>query len=111
MSVDKTSGITNNQVGKVFGNQDLAKPGDIKKATSGISKEVQVTKEGDKVEISTEATELQKTLSILKAEIKKMPDVSEEKIKDVKARIETGVYDRDAVTKEVAKSIKNSGLL
>jgi negative regulator of flagellin synthesis FlgM len=111
MSVDKTSGITNNQVGKVFGNQNLAKPGDIKKAASGISREVQVSKEGDKVEISTEAKELQKTLSILKAEIKKMPDVREEKIKDVKARIEAGIYDRDAVTKEVARSIKNSGLL
>jgi anti-sigma28 factor (negative regulator of flagellin synthesis) len=40
-----------------------------------------------------------------------MPDVREEKIKDVKARIEAGIYDRDAVTKEVARSIKNSGLL
>ncbi len=111
MSVDKTSGITNNQVGKVFSNQNLAKPGDIKKAASGISREVQVSKEGDKVEISTEARELQKTLSTLKAEIKKMPDVREEKIKDVNARIEAGFYDRDAVTKEVARSIKNSGLL
>ena len=111
MSVDKTSGITNNQVGKVFGNQNPAKPGNIKKAASGISREVQVSKEVDKVEISTEVKELQKTLSILKAEIKKMPDVREEKIKDVKARIEAGIYDRDAVTKEVARSIKNSGLL
>jgi len=111
MSVDKTSGITHNQIGKVLGNQNLGKPGEIKKAGSGTSREVQTPKEGDKVEISTEAKELQKTLSILKAEIKKMPDVRDEKIKDVKARIETGIYDRDAVTKEVARSIKNSGLL
>ncbi len=111
MSVDKTAGITNNQVGKVFGNQNLGKPGDVKKAASGASSEVQVSKEGDKVEISTEAKELQRRLSILKAEIKKVPDIREEKIKDVKARIEAGVYDRDAVTKEVARSIKNSGLL
>ena len=53
MSVDKTSGITNNQVGKVFGNQNPAKPGGIKKAASGISREMQASKEVDKVEIST----------------------------------------------------------
>ncbi len=111
MSVDKTPGITNIQVGKVIGNQNLAKPADIKKAASGISREVQASKEGDKVEISAEARKLQESLSFLKAEIKKMPDVREEKIKDVKARIEAGIYDRDAVTKEVARSIKNSGLL
>jgi len=111
MSVDKTSGITNSQIGKVFGNQNLAKSEDIKKAASGISREVQVSKEGDKVEISTEAKELQKKLSILKTEIKKIPDVREEKINDVKARIEAGIYDSDAVIKEIARSIKNSGLL
>jgi flagellar biosynthesis anti-sigma factor FlgM len=111
MSVDKTSGITNNQVGKVIANQNLAKPGDIKKAASGISRDVKVSKEGDKVEISTEARKLQETLSILKAEIKKMPDVREEKVKDVKARIEAGTYGSDAVTKEIARSIKDSGLL
>ncbi len=111
MSVDKTAGIVNSQVGKLISSQNLAKPGNIKKAASGMSREVQVSKEGDKVEISTEARELQKTVSILKAEIKKMPDVREEKIKDVKAGIEAGIYDRDAVTKEIAKSIKNSGLL
>ncbi len=111
MSVDKTSGITHNQIGNVLGNQNLGKPGDIKKTGYGISREVQAPKEGDKVEISTEAKELQKTLSILKAEIKKMPDVREEKIKDVKARIEAGIYNPDAVTQEVARSIKDSGLL
>ncbi len=111
MSVDKTAGIINSQVGKLIGSQNLAKPGDIKKAASGYSKEVQASKEGDKVEISAEARKLQETLSILKAEIKKMPDVREEKVNDVKARIEAGIYDPDAVTKEVARSIKNSGLL
>ncbi len=110
MSVDKTSGIVNSQVGKLIGNQNLAKPGDIKKAASGISN-VQVSKEGDKVEISAEARKLQESLSFLKSEIKKIPDVREEKIKDIKARIEAGIYDPDAVTKEVARSIKNSGLL
>lgn len=111
MSIDKTSGIINNLVGKVVSNQNLAKPGDIKKAATGISKEVQVSKEGDKVEISAEARKLQESLSFLKAEIKKMPDVREEKIKEVKARIEAGTYNRDAVTKEIARSIKDSGLL
>ncbi|MFQ5685515.1 MAG: flagellar biosynthesis anti-sigma factor FlgM [Candidatus Scalindua sp.] len=111
MSVDKTSGIISSQVGKVVGNQNLAKPGDIKKAASGISREVQASKEGDIVEISAEARKLQETLSILKAEIKKIPDVREEKVKNVKARIEAGIYDRDKVTKEIARSIKNSGLL
>ncbi len=111
MSVDKTSGIVNSQVGKLIGNQNLAKPGDIKKVASGYSREVQAPKEGDKVEISAEARKLQESLSFLKAEIKKIPDVREEKIKDVKARIEDGTYNPDAVTKEIARSIKNSGLL
>ena len=29
MSVDKTAGIVNSQVGKLIGSQNLAKPGDI----------------------------------------------------------------------------------
>lgn len=111
MSVNKTSGIAHNQIGKTLGNHNLTKPGDIKKAASDISREVHVTKKGDKVEISTEARELQRTLSTLKTEINKIPDVREQKIKDVKARIEGGIYDRDAVTKEVARLIKESGLL
>jgi hypothetical protein len=40
-----------------------------------------------------------------------MPDTREEKIKIAKARIEGGVYDSDAVIKEVARSLKGSGLI
>ncbi len=111
MSVDKTSGINHNLIGRIAGNQNLIKPEESKKTSSGVSKEAKTLRGGDKVEISSEARELHKTLSNLKAEIKRMPDTRAEKIEIVKARIEEGVYDRDAVIKEVARSIKDSGLL
>ncbi len=101
MSVDKTSGINHNRV----------EPEKMKKTLPGISNKANTLREGDKVEISSEAKELHKTLSDLKAEIKEMPDIREEKIKIAKARIEGGAYDREAVIKEVARSIKDSGLI
>jgi flagellar biosynthesis anti-sigma factor FlgM len=111
MSVDKTSGINHNLISRIAGNQNLVKPEETKKTSSGVSNEAKALRGGDKVEISSEARELHKTLSDLKAKMKQMPDTREEKIKIVKARIEEGVYDRDAVIKEVARSIKDSGLL
>ncbi len=111
MSIDKTSGINNSLVGRIAGNQNLVKPDDTKKTTHGASNEGQSLSRGDKVEISIEAKALHKTLSGLKAEIGKLPDVREEKINQAKARIESGFYNRDTVTKEVAKSIRNAGIL
>ena len=109
MSVDKTSGINHNLIGRIAGNQNLVKPEETKKTSSGVSNEAKTVRGSDKVEISSEANELYKTLSGLKAKIKQMPDTREEKIKIAKARIEDGVYDRDAVIKEIARSIKDSG--
>ena len=111
MSVDKTSGINHNLIGRIAGNQNHVKPEETKKTSSGISSEVETLKGRDKVEISSEARALHKTLSDLKAEIKQMPDTREEKIKIAKARIEGGDYDRAEVIKEVARSIKDSGLI
>ena len=111
MSVDKTSGINHNIIGRIAGNQNLVKPEEMKKTSTDVSNEVKTLRGGDKVEISSEARELHKTLSDLKAEIKQMPDTREEKIKIAKARIEGGDYDRDAVIKEAARSIKDSGLI
>jgi anti-sigma28 factor (negative regulator of flagellin synthesis) len=111
MSVDKTSGINHNLIGRIAGNQNLVKPEETKKTSSGVSNETKALRGRDKVEISSEARELHKTLSDLKAEIKQMPDTREEKIKIAKARIEDGAYDRDAVIKEIARSIKDSGLI
>ncbi len=111
MSVDKTSGINHNLIGRIAGNQNPVKPEETKKTSPGVSNEVKTLKGRDKVEISSKAKELHKTLSQLKAEIKQIPDTREEKIEIAKARIEGGVYDRDAVIKEVARSIKDSGLI
>ncbi|MBT6053049.1 MAG: flagellar biosynthesis anti-sigma factor FlgM [Candidatus Scalindua sp.] len=111
MTVDKTSGIIHNLPGTIAGNKNIKRPEDVYKAASGASEDTHTLKVGDKVEISNEARDLQKKLSDLKAEIKMMPDTREEKLKNVKARIESGFYDRDAVIKEVARSIKDSGQL
>ncbi len=111
MSVDKASGINHNLVGRIAGNQNLVKSEEMKKTSSDVSNEAKTLRGGDKVEISSEARALHKTLSDLKAEIKQMPDTREEKIKIAKARIEGGVYDSDAVIKEVARSLKGSGLI
>lgn len=111
MAVDKASGIIQNLVGQIISNQNLAKADGIKKAESGTSQETLTMREGDKVEISMEAKELHETLQSLKDEINKMPDVREEKIRDVKARMESGFYDRGAVIKDVARALKDSGLL
>ncbi len=111
MSVDKTSGINHNIIGRIAGNQNLVKPEETKKTSSGVSNEVKTLKGRDNVEISSEAKGLHNTLSELKAEIIQIPDTREEKIEIAKTRIEGGVYDRDAVIKEVARSIKDSGLI
>lgn len=111
MSVDKTSGMNHNLIGRIAGNQNLVKPEETKKTSSDASNEVNALRGRDKVEISSEARALQKTLSDLKAEIKQMPETRGEKIKIAKARIDGGVYDSDAVIKEVARSIKDSGLI
>ncbi len=111
MSVDKTSGINHNLIGRILSNQNLVKSDDAKKTSSGVSKDVQTSAGGDKVEISSEARELHKTLSGLKAKMKQIPDTRKEKIELAKARIEAGVYENDAVIKEVARSIKDSGLI
>jgi flagellar biosynthesis anti-sigma factor FlgM len=111
MSVDKTSGINHNLIGRILTNQNLVKPEDAKKTSSGVSSDVQTLAGGDKVEISSEARELHKTLSGLKAKMKQMPDTRMEKIELVKARIDAGFYEKDAVIKEVARSIKDSGLI
>lgn len=111
MSIDKTSGINNSLVGRVSGNQNLVKPDETKKTVSGASREGHSLVGGDTVEISTEAKVLHETLSGLKAEIEMLPDIREEKINQVKARIESGFYNRDAVTKEIAEAIKSAGIL
>ncbi|MCP4268122.1 MAG: flagellar biosynthesis anti-sigma factor FlgM [Candidatus Brocadiaceae bacterium] len=112
MSIDKTSGVNNSLVRGITGNQNLVKPDSTKKTIPGAStNEEHLLRGGDKVEISIEAKALHKTLSGLKAEIAKLPDVREEKINQAKARIESGFYNRDTVTKEVAKSIINAGIL
>lgn len=111
MSVGKTSGINHNLIGRILSNQNLVKSEDAKKGSSGVSSDAQVLVGGDKVEISSEARELHKTLSGLKDAVEQMPDTREEKIELVKARIEAGFYEKDAVIKEVAGSIKDSGLI
>ena len=111
MAVDKTSGINHNLIGRILSNQNLVKSEDAKKTSSGVSSDAQTLVGGDKVEISSEARELHKALSSLKDEVKQMPDTRKEKIELVKARIDAGFYEKDAVIKEVARSIKDSGLL
>ncbi|MCP4254476.1 MAG: flagellar biosynthesis anti-sigma factor FlgM [Candidatus Scalindua sp.] len=111
MSVDKTSGINQNLIGKILTNQNLVKSGDVKKTSSSVSNDAQTLAGGDKVEISSEARELHKALSSLKDEVKQMPDTRNDKIELAKARIDAGFYEKDAVIKEVARSIKDSGLL
>lgn len=111
MTVDKTSGINHNLIGRILSNQNLVKSDEAKKTSSGVSNDAQTLTGGDKVEISSEARELHKTLSGLKDEVKQMPDTRKEKIEIAKARIEAGFYDGDAVIKEVARSIKGSGLV
>ncbi len=111
MSVNKTPGINHNLIGRILSNQNLVKSEDAKKTSSVVSNDAQALVGGDKVEISSEARELHKTLSGLKDALKQMPDTREEKIELVKARIEAGFYEKDAVIKEVARSIKDSGLI
>ncbi len=111
MSIDKTSGINDNLVRGIAGNQNLVKPDDTKKTMPGASNKEHSLRGGDKVEISIEAKVMHKTLSGLKSELGRLPDTREEKISLAKDRIASGFYNREAVTKEVAKSIINAGIL
>ena len=104
MSIEKTTGITNQHIDLIKENHTLKKSEGIK-AISNIAKERNKLGGVDKVEISSEVKELQKTLSNLKSEIKKVPDIRKEKVEDAKARIESGFYDKDDTIKKVASSI------
>jgi len=111
MSIDKPSEINHNLIGRILSNQNLVKSDETKKTSSDVSSDAQTLAGGDKVEISSEARELHKILSGLKDQVKHMPDTRKEKIELVKARIEAGVYEKDAVVKEIARSIKDFGLI
>jgi anti-sigma28 factor (negative regulator of flagellin synthesis) len=109
MSIEKISGFNHNNTDKITDSQTLKK-------NQGVKGEFDISKEGvnlknvDKVEISSEVKKLQETLSNLKSELKSVPDVREEKLKDVKARIESGFYDKEENIEKIANSIRKAGL-
>ncbi|MFQ5962939.1 MAG: flagellar biosynthesis anti-sigma factor FlgM [Candidatus Scalinduaceae bacterium] len=104
MSIEKTSGITNNHIDNIIGHKSLKKAENIN-AELDVSKGKDGLKNVDKVEISSEVKKLLKILSSLKSELKKIPDVREDKVKDAKARIESGYYDKKEIIEKIASSI------
>lgn len=106
MSIDKASGATHNQIDLIKGNQSLKKF-EGNKSVAGASKESNPSNV-DKVEISKEVQELQKTLSNLKSEIDKVPDIRQEKVDNVTARIKSGYYDEKEVITKVADSVQKA---
>ncbi len=109
MSIHEISGSDHNNLKKIGDSQTLKKNEGVK-GKSVTSKEDSRLKKVDTVEISSDVKKLQKTLSNLKSELKKVPDTREEKVRDVKARIESGFYDKEENITKVANSINEAGL-
>ncbi len=109
MSIEKISVSNPNNMEKI-GNSQTLKNHEGVKGNPVTPKEGSKLKNVDKVEISSEVKKLQKTLSNLKSELKGIPDVRGEKVKEVKARMESGFYDKKENIKKVANSISEAGL-
>ncbi len=109
MSIEQISGSNHNNMKRISDAQTLGKHEGVK-GKHVTTKEGSKLKNVDKVEISSEVKKLQKTLSNLKSELKTVPDVREGKVQAVKARIESGFYDKEENIKEIANSIKAAGL-
>jgi anti-sigma28 factor (negative regulator of flagellin synthesis) len=109
MSIEKIPVSNPNNMEKI-GNSQTLKNHEGVKGKPVTPKEDSKLKNVDKVEISSEVKKLQKTLSNLKSELKNVPDVRGEKVKEVKARMESGFYDKEENIKKVANSISEAGL-
>ncbi len=109
MSIEKIPVSNHNNMEKVGDSQTLKKHEGVK-GKLVTPKEDSKLKNVDKVEISSEVKKLQKTLSNLKSELKGIPDIRGEKVKEVKARMESGFYDKEENIKKVANSISEAGL-
>jgi anti-sigma28 factor (negative regulator of flagellin synthesis) len=109
MSIENISGANHSNTSKIINNQTLKKNEVVKGKLDTVNEDTKL-KNVDKVEISSEVEKLQKKLSSLKSELKRIPDVRGEKMKDVKARIESGYYDKEDIIGKVANSIDNAGI-
>ncbi len=109
MSIEKISVSNPNNMEKIGNSQTLKKHEGVK-GKLVTPKEDSKLKNVDKVEISSEVKKLQKTLSGRKSELKNVPDIRGEKVKEVKARMESGFYDKEENIKKVANSISEAGL-
>ena len=109
MSIEKIPVSNHNNMEKVGDSQTLKKQEGVK-GKLVTPKEDSKLKNVDKVEISSEVKKLQKTLSNLKTELKSVPDVRSEKVEEVKARMESGFYDKEENIRNVADSISEAGL-
>ncbi len=107
MSIEKISGIGHGHIKNIKGNQALKKDEGVK-PVADTTKESGKLNVVDKVEISDEVQGLQKTLSDLKAELKKVPDVRHEKVNEAKIRVESGFYDKRETIEKVASEIKKT---
>ena len=109
MSIEKIS-VPNPDNMEQIGNSKTLKNHEGVKGNPVTPKEDSKLKNVDKVEISSEVKKLQKTLSNLKTELKSVPDVRSEKVEEVKARMESGFYDKEENIRNVADSISEAGL-
>ncbi|MHC4182339.1 MAG: flagellar biosynthesis anti-sigma factor FlgM [Planctomycetota bacterium] len=109
MSIEKISVSNHNNMEKIGDSQTLKKHEGVKGKPVAPQEDSKLNNV-DRVEISSEVKKLQKTLSNLKSELKNVPDVRGEKMKEVKARMESGFYDKEESIKKVANSISEAGL-
>ena len=99
---------------KVYNILPSEKPKGIQR--KGVKRKVESTpvKNGDKVEISSAARELQNSHSIIKkakAALNNSPDVREDKIQQVRNKINTGYFSSNQIKNELAeKLLQNFGL-
>jgi len=90
------------------------KPKGIQRKGVKAKVETPPVKNGDKIEISSEARKLRDTQAIFKsaaAALKESPEVREDKVQEVREKMEQGYFQTAEVRREIAEKIlQNFGL-
>lgn len=107
MNIDKITGNNRSIIGQLKENQTLKHTEGVN-TPSNTSGEEGKSDNVDSVDISSEVIDLQNTLSNLKSELNKIGDVRNDKIDEVKVKMEGGFYDSSEIVGKVANLLVNA---
>ncbi|MCP5006967.1 MAG: flagellar biosynthesis anti-sigma factor FlgM [Planctomycetes bacterium] len=106
MPIGSVSNVGHGQVDNIKGDNVLKKNEGVKAVSAVVQEGHGLGGIVDKVELSSEVEGLQNMLSMLKADLEKVPEVRPGKVDEAKKRMESGYYDRPEVITKVAGEIR-----